>query len=329
MPLDRATTLRQAEKLLRQGKLDQAIDEYRRLVDDQPRDWNTANMLGDLLVRAGQLDRAIEQFSRMADSLYSAGFVPRAAAIYKKILKLKPDDDNALMRAGSMAAQQGLLADARAFYGAAVAARRRRGDERGALEVTARLGALDKRDIAARLAGADASLALGDEAAARQAFAALAMMLVGEGRDDEALAPLRRAAALDPANADLAKHLVRILSARGLTAEAAPYVTADSAGNDPALMLLAAEAQLHAGDGAAGLGMVDRVLEGNPAAAPAVCRMAFALASTDRERAFAVLDRVVAASIAREDWDSAASMLSEFVMRAPHFVPAQIGRAHV
>ena len=43
--------------MLRQGKLDAAIAEYLRVVEDQPRDWNAANMLGDLYARAGQSTR--------------------------------------------------------------------------------------------------------------------------------------------------------------------------------------------------------------------------------------------------------------------------------
>ena len=54
MALDRDNTLKKAEKLLRQGRLDGAIAEYVKLVEDQPRDWNTANMLGDLYARAGR-----------------------------------------------------------------------------------------------------------------------------------------------------------------------------------------------------------------------------------------------------------------------------------
>jgi tetratricopeptide (TPR) repeat protein len=125
VPIDRAATLRQAEKLLRQGKLDQAIAEYVRLVEDQPRDWSTANALGDLHVRAGHLERAIEQFSRIAENLSEQGFLPRASAVYKKILKLKPDADHALVQAGELAAQQGLLADARTFFAGAAHGRRR------------------------------------------------------------------------------------------------------------------------------------------------------------------------------------------------------------
>ena len=102
--IDRPLALRNGEKLLRQGKLDAAIAEYLRVVEDQPQDWNTANVLGDLYLRAGQSDKAVEQFARIADNLSSEGFWPKAAALYKKIIKIRPDDEHALMQAGEMAA---------------------------------------------------------------------------------------------------------------------------------------------------------------------------------------------------------------------------------
>ena len=52
MPIDREATLKQADKLIKQGKLDAAIAEYVRLIDDQPQDWTTINALGDLYLRA-------------------------------------------------------------------------------------------------------------------------------------------------------------------------------------------------------------------------------------------------------------------------------------
>lgn len=96
--------LRHAEKLQRQGKLDAAIGEYCRIVDEQPRDWSTANLLGDLYVRSGQLERAIEQFIRIADGLSSDGFLPKASALYKKVLKLNPDHEHALRQTSRLAA---------------------------------------------------------------------------------------------------------------------------------------------------------------------------------------------------------------------------------
>ena len=108
MPIDRDATLRTAEKLLRQGKLDAAIAEYRKVVEDQPADWNSANTLGDLYFRAGQIDKATAEYGRVADHFANEGFFPKAVALYRKILKIKPDDERAMWHLGSIAARQGL-----------------------------------------------------------------------------------------------------------------------------------------------------------------------------------------------------------------------------
>ena len=113
MRIDREATLKKAEKLLRQGRLDGAIDEYLRLVEDYPRDWNAINALGDLYVRAGDADRAVAQFTRVADHLFGEGFLAKAGALYKKALKVRSDDEQTLSQLGEIAARQGLLADAK------------------------------------------------------------------------------------------------------------------------------------------------------------------------------------------------------------------------
>ena len=88
MATDREDTLKKAEKLLRQGKLDAAIAEYLKVVVDHPGDWATANTLGDLYARAGQQDLAASEYTRIGRHFVDEGFYPKACAIYKKLLKL-------------------------------------------------------------------------------------------------------------------------------------------------------------------------------------------------------------------------------------------------
>jgi tetratricopeptide (TPR) repeat protein len=140
---DRAALLRHAEDLLREGKLDQAIAEYRRIVDDQPRDWNSANVLGDLYLRAGQLDRAVEEFARSADSLAREGFLSKAGALYKKILKIHPHDEQTLLCAADIAAEQKLIVDAQTYLKTAYEQRQRRGDTAGTADIIVRQASLD------------------------------------------------------------------------------------------------------------------------------------------------------------------------------------------
>ena len=68
-PFDREGALKSAEKALRQGRIDAAIVEYVKVVEAQPRDWNSANALGDLYVRANQLDKGLQQFTRIVVTL--------------------------------------------------------------------------------------------------------------------------------------------------------------------------------------------------------------------------------------------------------------------
>jgi pilus assembly protein FimV len=131
LALDREDTLKKAEKLLRQGRLDAAIAEYVRVVEDQLRDWNTANTLGDLYVRAKQPDKAVAQYARIAEHFFSDGFYPKAAALYKKILKISPNHEQSQLQLADLSAKQGLLADAKSYYQIVAARRRAAGDVRG------------------------------------------------------------------------------------------------------------------------------------------------------------------------------------------------------
>src|SRR4051812_27489115 len=163
LAFDREDTLKKAEKLLRQGRLDAAIAEYVRVVEDQPRDWNTANTLGDLYIRAKQPDKAVAQYSRIAQHFFDDGFYPKAAALYKKILKIVPDDEQSQLHLAELSARQGLLADAKSYYQTVAARRRARGDRPGVEEIVVRLGAVDPADFEARTAAARVLAEQGDQ----------------------------------------------------------------------------------------------------------------------------------------------------------------------
>jgi tetratricopeptide (TPR) repeat protein len=212
--IDRVALLHSAEKLLRQGKLDQAIAEYRRAVDDQPRDWTTANALGDLYVRAGQIDRAVETYLRIADNLAREGFLPKAGALYKKILKIRPHDEYVLLQAAEIAASQELLVDARAYLNAVCEQRRSRRDSAGVAAITIKLATLDRSDIEARLAGARAQVETGELSAAVSALKQLAAELTEPGRLDQAVMVLREGERLAPTDPEIKSSLIRILAGR-------------------------------------------------------------------------------------------------------------------
>ncbi len=166
MSADRDATVKKADGLRKRGKLAAAIAEYVGLLARRPDDFASTNTLGDLYVEAGQPHNAVEQFRRVGDHLFDEGFYPRAAAVYKKILKVRSDDDHALARLASIAERQRHPAEARTYLERLVAARNGRRDEIGAAEILVRLAALDAADEPARPAARPAGARPQEPAAA-------------------------------------------------------------------------------------------------------------------------------------------------------------------
>lgn len=323
MALDREDTLKKAEKLLRQGRLDAAISEYVRVVEDQPRDWNTANTLGDLYIRAKQPDKAVAQYSRIAQHFFDDGFYPKAAALYKKILKIVPDDEQSQLHLAELSARQGLLADAKSYYQTVAARRRARGDRPGVEEIVVRLGAVDPADFEARTAAAGVLAERGDQKGAAALFRALHADLSEKGRDAEALAALREAVRLHPADAEGRAILARTALASGDVQSARGYLDRDAAGNDPALLMALLDIDLRAGDLDQARELLPKLFALNPDLRLRAVEMAWVLLSHSLpDAAYVCIDAAADAAIAAREFEDAASVLQEFVTRRSAHVPA-------
>ena len=382
MPIDRAATLRNAEKLIRQGKLPDAIAEYVRLVDDQPGDWNLANSLGDLYARAGQVEKAIAQYGQIADSLNDDGAGAKAAALYKKILKLKPDHEHTLVQVSEILGSQGRYADARFHLNTLIELRKAKGDTRGALQAKIRLGSLDPEDYEGRLTAASARIEMGDKGGAlrdlkeiageladkgrqpeaievlREAarlnpddeeireqllavyfaagdftrarecattveqFRMLAAALDAAGNSDEALQALRQAAGLNPGDTELSAQLARAFIAKGDLATAAEYLTAETAGDDPDLLLTVADIQLRGDKFEEGVAIVRRLLGQDPSRREQIAVLGWSVAEKAPEAGFLVVELAADSAVAEVDWPGAAAVLQEFVTRVPNHIPA-------
>jgi tetratricopeptide (TPR) repeat protein len=322
VPIDRAATLKQAERLLRQGKLDGAIAEYVRLVDDQPRDWNSVNALGDLYVRAGDTDRAVAQFTQIADHLFAEGFFPKAAALYKKALKIKSDHEHTLLRLSEIAAGQGLLADARMYLRQLGRYRRDRGDSRGAAECLVHLALLDEADAEAKLAGARAAQAIGDTPRATTLFKEAAEEFAKTNRQAEVVDALAEASALDPSDVELCRHVARECIAAGQLDRARAYLTRQSAGSDPTLLMALGRIELESGNDAEARSVLTRLMVVAPSQADVLLGVAGEMAKAgDLDRGFHCAEIVVDDALLAAHWDRAVVALERFLEHGPH-IPA-------
>lgn len=238
MPTDRNDTLRRAESFLRQGRLDAAIAEYSKIVAEFPADLATANLLGDVYLRAGRPDAAVAEYTRMAEHLAREGFVPKASALYKKIIKIKPDDDHALLRMADLATQQGLTAEARMWLQSLYDARVARGDRKGAADIAVRRVEAEPADVAGRLEAARLLAELGIAAAAGEQLREAGFELLRRGRPAGGLRALCEALDCNPDDEAARERLVdAYLEAGDLDAAAQAARSASQAGRVSMAML--------------------------------------------------------------------------------------------
>lgn len=324
MPIDRETRLRQAEKLQREGRIDLAIAEYGRLVEEHPRDWNSINTLGDLYLRSGDVDRAVAQFVQIADHLFAEGFFPKASAVYKKALKAKPDHEHALLRLAEIAAAQELLADARAYLRKLWELRSGRGDDQGAADCLLRLASFPEADVETRLTGARAARLLGHAQRASELFRSAAEDLEQAGRSAAALDVLTQALDLDPSDTGLRQQLVHRYVAAGQLDAAGQILTAEFTGSDPELLLALARLDLARGNDDSGSAALVRFMEVAPDRSPDVLRLAGELGRAgEPHRAFACTAVVVNDAVQRAEPGRAIDLLQSFLVHGTH-IPALV-----
>jgi tetratricopeptide (TPR) repeat protein len=78
-----------AEKFVQQGKIQNAISEYEKILKNDPKDLTVNNTVGDLYARLGDTAKAIECFKSVGDAYAAQGFTVKGIAMYKKITKIQ------------------------------------------------------------------------------------------------------------------------------------------------------------------------------------------------------------------------------------------------
>ena len=86
MALFKKDVLQNAEKLVRKGKIEAAIKEYKKVVARSPGDTTTLNRIGDLYVRLRKNQDAVDYYLQTAERFALDGFYVKAIAVYKNCL---------------------------------------------------------------------------------------------------------------------------------------------------------------------------------------------------------------------------------------------------
>ena len=192
--------LASAEKYVQQGKLQNAIAEYEKVLKNDAKDLTVTNTVGDLYSRLGETDKATVCFKTVGDAYASQGFTVKAIAMYKKICKLQPSLES-LLKLAELYSQQGLFNDARAQYLQVAEEFLKAGQLDNAVRIFQKIVEMDPENSSMRVRLAEVYIRLGKKNDAWQIFSAAAESLRSKGSLSGAEEILQRMLTLDPGNA--------------------------------------------------------------------------------------------------------------------------------
>jgi tetratricopeptide (TPR) repeat protein len=197
---NKTKVLSSAEKFVQQGKLQNAIAEYEKVIKEDPKDLTVLNTIGDLHARVGQNEKACEYFRRVGDQYAQNGFTVKAIAIYKKLTKLVPPTADSILKLAELYSQQGLFNDARAQYMLVADQLLKAGDNNQAARMFQKVLELDPENTTTQSKLADLFIKLGRKEEARNIYYSAAESLYARNSFDAADEALGRVLSLDPAN---------------------------------------------------------------------------------------------------------------------------------
>ena len=215
MALNRAKVMETADKLVRQGKLEEAIKHYTVLSEDNPRDVNTINRIGDLYVRLRKNKEGIRQFMRIADFYAGDGFHLKAIAMYKKITKLEPNHVEANERLADMYGKQGLGTEARTLFLSLAEQCIRSGQTAKALELYEKVRVLEPENAKIQLIIAEIHAREKEPEKALEGYLSVVAQLKKRGLADEALKVLQKASRLRASHPEVLAQMAELLHAVG------------------------------------------------------------------------------------------------------------------
>jgi pilus assembly protein FimV len=176
-----------ADAAERAGRFDKAIEFLKQIVQENPRDWNNVNKIGDLYIKLNNPKAANDQYVKVARYYGEDGFYLKAIAVWKKVLKNDPSMLEANRELGDLYARQGLMAEAKQTLNLVVDEYIKRSKKRDAGEVLRRLAEVDPSDMKVRIRLADFYAWEGNPEKGAAEYAAIADDLVKKGHLAEAL----------------------------------------------------------------------------------------------------------------------------------------------
>ena len=242
MSFDKVKARRNAERFLAQGKIKAAIGEYKQLVENDPKDFTTLNILGELYVKNSEKQEAVKCFTEVAEHYNRQGFEQKAIAIYNKISRLQPESIEISSKLAQLYHSRGSFAEARTHFLAVADQYQKKGQKIEALAIWKQLAEIDLNNIEIYLKIAETCRQELQFEEAAKAFTEGGSRLARQNKHEEALEAFSRALEINPENLAAINAMVKSQISLGYSDEAAKKleeILEKQPGNKEVIYLLA------------------------------------------------------------------------------------------
>lgn len=227
MSSEKSKILENAQQYTIRGQIQKAIEEWKKLLTNTPNDANIYNTIGDLSLKnissSNTSGEAVSFYVKAAEQFESSGFALKAIAVYKKILKITPNNKEIYLRLGNLDCERGLIGNAREDYLMAAKLFSQDGLIKDALEVYRKIADLDPSNLSVRTKIAEMFLKEGMKNEAIEEYNKIANAYMQAGKREDAERLYDVILDLQPDNINAVIEVGRLYLQSGKTASALEY----------------------------------------------------------------------------------------------------------
>jgi tetratricopeptide (TPR) repeat protein len=203
-----------AQKFLERGQEERALEEFARVVQEDPNDTRTWLKMAEIHARRGALEQARDIYLRTAEIYVEQGFQRKAMTVYKSVLKLTPGVPHVRERLADTYRQQGMVADALRELALCADELQRAGKVEEMLPALRKIVGLHPDNIASRIRLAETASQVGKVDEAVHELSQLAVQLKAQGRADDFVRVAERLLFHRPGDFGVARELAAAYIAR-------------------------------------------------------------------------------------------------------------------
>ncbi len=155
MAIDRSKISKLAENHMAMGRVDRAIEEFLKLIEDRSDDYNLLNRVGDAYLQAGKTPEAVDLFRKAGSGFERGGFNAKATAVFKKAHRVAADDVDISERLAELYRQTNMIKEAIQIHIEVAEICTKKGLLKRALEEFAKVVDLDPKNLKNKVKLAD------------------------------------------------------------------------------------------------------------------------------------------------------------------------------